>query len=907
MKKILSFILIIGLVNTTSTWAQPTISSFSPTSGQAGISVVINGSGFSATTSANTVYFGAVKADVTAASATSLTVTVPTGSTYQPISVTVNKLTAYSSKPFGVTFPGNGVSFNAVSFIQVKNIFSGANPRSIRTVDFDGDGRSDLVVSNQAGSSLSIFKNISPALADSFATKLELTVGAGVYKICTGDLNGDGKPDIVASNFNSGNVGAVSIFRNTSFFGNISFAPKIDSVTGNGSLGVAIGDLDGDGKPEILVAAGNSGIISIFKNTSANDSISFAAKINVSHLGHADNISVTDIDGDGKQDLVTSNFSDNSVSVFRNTSSGGVISFAAKVDFAVGTNPGDIGCSDFDGDGKTDIVVSCYGSNTISFLQNTSTVGNVSFAVKADLTTGIHPLELSIEDLDGDGKADVSLVNNTDSSFSVFKNNSTVGTISFMGKIDYKTGLMPNGICAGNLNSDNKPDIVVANGGVGTFSLFRNRLSEPKITSFLPAAATIGDTITIKGFNFTGTSTVNFGTISATSFTVLSDTVIAAVVGTGVAGYIIVRNPYGIDSLSGFVFKTPEINLTDTAKNTLSFSAIKGSYSGIKNFSITGKRLQSSIKITAPPFCQLSKNADSGFAALLSFPPINGTLDTTKVYVRIRVDSIAIVSGIISIEATNAVTKNISINGIICDSVIVFIPEINVSKKDSIICFRDSLLLSSNSGSFNIYKWSTGDTTRAVVIKKSENITLQVGTTAGCLSNLSATLRLVKNTNPIPTLALTGDSTLISSSASNYRWYFNNALVLGNTTNKLVAGKIGFYAVETSNDKICWDASNDFPIVTLPVPLVNDTVMLKTYPNPAPNGSFYVVATLQRATNVVARVTATDAAGNILLQTNKFIFFGREIKIPITLTVKGTVFVKIDINGDVKTQTVILQ
>jgi hypothetical protein len=68
-----------------------------------------------------------------------------------------------------------------------------------------------------------------------------------------------------------------------------------------------------------------------------------------------------------------------------------------------------------------------------------------------------------------------------------------------------------------------------------------------------------------------------------------------------------------------------------------------------------------------------------------------------------------------------------------------------------------------------------------------------------------------------------------------------------------------------------------------------------------------VVATLQRSTNVVARVTVADGNGNVLLQTNKFIFFGREVKIPITLAVKGTVFVRIDVNGDVKTQTVILQ
>jgi hypothetical protein len=121
-----------------------------------------------------------------------------------------------------------------------------------------------------------------------------------------------------------------------------------------------------------------------------------------------------------------------------------------------------------------------------------------------------------------------------------------------------------------------------------------------------------------------------------------------------------------------------------------------------------------------------------------------------------------------------------------------------------------------------------------------------------------------------------------------------------------VPSKVGFYAVETTNDSICWDRSIDFPIINLSNPL-KDTITIKTYPNPTSSGLFYVVATLQRVTNVVAFVTVADGSGNILLQTNKFIFFGREVKIPITLSVKGTVFVKINVNGDVKTQTVILQ
>ena len=115
------------------------------------------------------------------------------------------------------------------------------------------------------------------------------------------------------------------------------------------------------------------------------------------------------------------------------------------------------------------------------------------------------------------------------------------------------------------------------------------------------------------------------------------------------------------------------------------------------------------------------------------------------------------------------------------------------------------------------------------------------------------------------------------------------------------------YAVETSNDGTCWDRSVEFPILTLGSLPITDTLQIKTYPNPTNTGLFYVVISLQSVSNMEVKVTVVDALGNLLLQTNKLIFFGREIKIPISLTFKGTAFVRVEVNGNVKTQTVILQ
>ena len=85
-KTIFAFLLLIAVKATT----QPTISSFTPSSGPLGTSVNITGTNFNAVPANNIVYFGAVKATVTSGSTVILTVTVPAGATYDPISVLDN-------------------------------------------------------------------------------------------------------------------------------------------------------------------------------------------------------------------------------------------------------------------------------------------------------------------------------------------------------------------------------------------------------------------------------------------------------------------------------------------------------------------------------------------------------------------------------------------------------------------------------------------------------------------------------------------------------------------------------------------------------------------------------------------------------------------------------------------------
>ena len=477
----------------------PAIGSFDPTFGPIGTTVTINGSNFESSPSNNIVFFGAVRGLVTSASSTSLNVIVPAGATYQPITVTVNGRTAYSTGIFRVTFQGGG-AITSGSFAAKVDRITGSNPEAVAIGDLDGDSKADLAVSNYTSNTISVFRNTSTSgsiTAGSFAAKVDFVTGAGPTGIAIADLDGDGRPEMAVTNYL---CDTISIFYNTSTIGSItaaSFAAKADFAAGGGPTGIAIHDLDGDGRPDIAVTNYLSTTLSIFRNTSTPGSIttgSFAAKVDFATGYYPFGIALGDLDGDGKPDLAVVNFLSNlgsfepsTVSVFRNTATSGSISvgsFAAKVDFTAGISPVGVAIGDLDDDGKLDLAVTNSYSNTISVLRNTCTIGSVgsgSFAANVDFSSGSKPWAIGMGDLDGDGKIDLAATNYDGNSISVLRNVGATGSInsgSFAAKADFVTASVPWSVAVGDLDADGKADLVAANTSSNSVSIFRNRVVE---------------------------------------------------------------------------------------------------------------------------------------------------------------------------------------------------------------------------------------------------------------------------------------------------------------------------------------------------------------------------------------------------------------------------------------------
>lgn len=451
----------------------PIITSVTPGSGLVGTNVSIKGANFGSSAENNIVYFGAVKAAVNSATTNELVVKVPFGASHQPLSVTTGGLTAATQKPFVVTYDRG--SIHAGSFSGRIDLQLPSNNSSIVMMsDMDGDGKADLIALNNKNDHsvnlISLYRNVSKSGVPAFAPVFNLAIP---YILPQGlsitDLDGDGKRDIVVASTASDHI---SLYKNASSPGSFSFASPVNLATLNEPTEVEAGDLDGDGKTDIVVSYDNyPGKFSIFRNTSqSSGSLSLAARINhTSPFDRSHGISIGDLDGDRRSDIIIANYNTaGTFTVYRNKSLPGNIDLDTAIIVRAGSNSPYAMTVDMDADGKLDVVVVNNSiPGVVSVYKNITTSEKISFAAPVNIETHSGPYRLTTGDLDGDGKPDLAIalggtILGNIGKIQVIRNESANGLLAFASPVTYDAAyLFPSSIAIGDIDADGQMDLAV--------------------------------------------------------------------------------------------------------------------------------------------------------------------------------------------------------------------------------------------------------------------------------------------------------------------------------------------------------------------------------------------------------------------------------------------------------------
>jgi hypothetical protein len=400
---------------------------------------------------------------------------------------------------------------NPPLFLPAATFSSGGNnPESIAVADVNGDGKPDVVVANADSGTVGVLLGNGDGTFQPAVTYSSGGLISGFLAVA--DVNGDGKPDIVVSSecISNGNCanGLVSVLLGN---GDGTFQPAVSyNSGGTEATGVAVADVNHDGKPDLVVANFGGQTVGVLLG---NGDGTFQPAVTYSADGEPYYVAVADVNGDGNPDLLLSNpYSPSSENIVVLLGNGNGTFQPPATYGSGGFFPASIAVADLNGDGKLDLAVAncgasaCNGSEGVVGVLLGNGDGTFQPAVNYD-SGGSVTYGVAIADVNGDGKPDI-LVTNFSNTVAVLLGN---GDGTFQAALTFSAGA-PVWIVVSDVNGDGLPDVVVASqynyGEVGVL-LHTNPTTTTLASSLNPSA--YGQSVT-----FTAAVTAASGTPTGT-------------------------------------------------------------------------------------------------------------------------------------------------------------------------------------------------------------------------------------------------------------------------------------------------------------------------------------------------------------------------------------------------------
>jgi len=274
--------------------------------------------------------------------------------------------------------------------------YPGADETGLAVADLDGDGREEIIVGHFAGISVLRWSRRS-AQATMHTQSYPGEVWA--VDVAVVDVDRDGHPDVFAQGWSEG---AVVYFGD----GQGSFARRVQIPTpADGWNDLEAGDLNADGHDDVVVISGQGVTNAYVYYNDGSDDLSPAIELdpNPEDSTFLGTVAIGDLDGDGRNDLVTAR-DVSSLSLFRQLPTG---SLAAAEPIAAGFSPGPMLATDMDGDGRDDLVA-MQGDGVGVYLQSAAGLGaSTTYPVPSDRQRNSQ--SLATGDLNGDGCQDVAI------------------------------------------------------------------------------------------------------------------------------------------------------------------------------------------------------------------------------------------------------------------------------------------------------------------------------------------------------------------------------------------------------------------------------------------------------------------------------------------------------------------